>query len=113
MPERIQLSRRKGWRMPANTVKVSRPGKFGNPFTEVSLISAGYSLSKEGAQAYNVQCFRLWLEGSEQHWMGAESDKARATLLAALPELRGKNLACWCKLGTPCHADVLLEMANG
>jgi hypothetical protein len=27
--------------------------------------------------------------------------------------LRGKNLACWCKLGEPCHADVLLELANG
>ena len=30
-----------------------------------------------------------------------------------LPELRGKNLACWCKPGSPCHADVLLEIANG
>jgi Domain of unknown function (DUF4326) len=27
-------------------------------------------------------------------------------------ELRGKNLACWCKLGNPCHADVLLRWAN-
>jgi hypothetical protein len=26
--------------------------------------------------------------------------------------LRGKNLACWCKPGEPCHADVLLEIAN-
>ena len=30
----------------------------------------------------------------------------------ALPELRGKDLACWCKEGEPCHADVLLELAN-
>lgn len=30
----------------------------------------------------------------------------------ALPELRGKNLACWCRSGEPCHADVLLELAN-
>lgn len=32
MPERVQLSRKAGWRMPPNTVKVSRPGRFGNPF---------------------------------------------------------------------------------
>lgn len=29
-----------------------------------------------------------------------------------LSELRGKNLACWCRMGESCHADVLLEMAN-
>jgi len=29
---RHSLSRRKGWKMPLNTVKVSRPGKWGNPF---------------------------------------------------------------------------------
>jgi len=27
-------------------------------------------------------------------------------------ELRGKNLMCWCEIGAPCHADVLLEIAN-
>jgi len=32
-------------------------------------------------------------------------------LLAALPELRGKDLVCWCS-PLPCHADVLLELAN-
>jgi hypothetical protein len=26
--------------------------------------------------------------------------------------LRGKNLACWCKIGDPCHRDVLLDIAN-
>jgi len=30
-----------------------------------------------------------------------------------LEELRGKNLACWCPLDKPCHADILLELANG
>jgi hypothetical protein len=32
--------------------------------------------------------------------------------LDLIGELRGKNLACWCKLDQPCHADVLLRMAN-
>jgi hypothetical protein len=31
--------------------------------------------------------------------------------MAALPELRGKKLGCWCKPG-PCHGDVLAELAN-
>lgn len=31
---------------------------------------------------------------------------------ADIAELRGKNLACWCPLDQPCHADVLLELAN-
>lgn len=35
-----------------------------------------------------------------------------AHLTQELTELRGKNLACWCKIGNPCHADVLLELAN-
>jgi hypothetical protein len=33
-------------------------------------------------------------------------------LVASIPDLRGKNLACWCPLDAPCHADVLLELAN-
>ena len=31
---------------------------------------------------------------------------------AYLEPLRGKNLACWCKPGEMCHADVLLWLAN-
>ncbi len=26
--------------------------------------------------------------------------------------LRGHDLVCWCPLDQPCHADVLLELAN-
>jgi hypothetical protein len=37
---------------------------------------------------------------------------ARGTLRRHLHELRGKDLACWCALDQPCHADVLLEIAN-
>ena len=34
------------------------------------------------------------------------------TVDAVRAELRGRNLACWCKQGEPCHADVLLRVAN-
>ena len=94
MPERIQLSRTKGWRLPPNTVKVDRSTRWGNPY------QAGQD--GDGGQEYLVNLFRDYLTRSEQ-----------SELLAAIKtDLRGKNLACWCKPGTPCHADVLLELAN-
>ena len=98
-PQRIQLSRRKGWKMPPNTVKVDRSTKFGNPFHVCEGRSAGEA----------VAAFVTWLSVDSCH---ANIPGRKARLLAALPELRGKNLACWCPLDKPCHADVLLEIAN-
>ena len=111
-PIRVQLSRAKGWRMPENTVNVARgPNRvFGNPFTIKDAVDVGLKMSN--APQFVVDCFSDWLRGDRQNWMGPESDAAAAAILSRLPELRGKNLACWCKLGTPCHADVLLELAN-
>ena len=109
-PTRVQLSRKKGWKMPPNTVSVARPGPFGNPFTVQDAME--FCISTAEAQSFVVRCFRDWLAGDRQNWMGNESDKAAAVIIARLPELRGKNLACWCPPGSPCHADVLLELAN-
>lgn len=100
-PQRVQRKRSKGYRLPANTVSVTRPGIFGNPFT--------------GPEA--VALFRAFLEGGTIVAQGdPESlqamEETRATILRRLPELRGKNLACYCPLDKPCHADVLLELAN-
>lgn len=103
MPERIQLSRKKGWRMPPNTVKVSRPGRWGNPFRIGDTVHKGPAYSgrnfvvRDATQA--VELYREWL------WTQKRSEDM-------ILELRGKNLACWCKPGEPCHADVLLELAN-
>jgi len=90
-PLRIQLSRTKGWRMPSNTVKVDRATKWGNPYPVEGVRTA--ALAKAA--------FRLHLATSP------------ALQEMAVRELRGKNLACWCKAGEPCHADILLEVANG
>ena len=93
-PLRVQLSRRKGWRMPENTVKVGRPGKWGNPYKEDRT---------EGGKdrAWAVSAFRAHYHNDQEY---------RALVVRAL---RGKNLACWCPLdGGPCHADVLLDWAN-
>lgn len=105
MPERIQLRRAKGWRMPDNTVKVDRTTKWGNPFI----------VGKDGTQAQCVYWFQLMLGGaihmsSVAGWRALEQYRAMA--LSDVAELRGKSLACWCHVGKPCHADVLLRLAN-
>ncbi len=114
MPDRVQLSRAKGWRMPPNTVSVARgPGRiFGNPFKVADCREAGYRGADDDLARMCVNAFRTWLAGADQDWMGPESEACRARMLAHMHELRGKNLACWCVPGAPCHADVLLEMAN-
>jgi hypothetical protein len=86
-PMRIQLSRKAGWRMPANTVKVDRTTRFGN--------HAGRGA---GTPQDAVAAFRRWVE--------CDSDPAWRAAARAL--LKGKNLACWCRPGEPCHADVLI-----
>jgi hypothetical protein len=89
-PTRIQLKRTKGWRLPPNTVKVDRTTPYGNPFR----------LGREYERETAISAFRKYL----------------AKRLAANPELlaplKGKDLACWCRLDELCHADILLERAN-
>jgi hypothetical protein len=104
MPDRVQLSRRAGWRMPPNTMKVDRSTEWGNPFSVGDRVqfSPELPIAVCFSQAEAVQAFR---------------DLVTAPMMASFREkivlhLRGKNLACWCKPGTPCHADVLLEIAN-
>lgn len=92
-PTRVQLRRTWGWRMPPNTVKVDRTTRWGNPY------------QGDGAnpdRAMLVRLFREYIARPEQ----------AAKRAAIRTELRGRNLACWCPPGEPCHADVLLELAN-
>jgi hypothetical protein len=93
-PKRIQVRRVKGWRMPANTVYVGRPTKWGNPFP-VAVYGREEAVRRFEAQ-YRESLMR-------------EPIITRQMLDR---DLRGKNLACWCPLDQPCHADVLLRLAN-
>lgn len=105
-PHRIQLSHKKGWRMPENTVKVDRSTKWGNPF-----IVGKHSNAKSCVDKFKLLCdgYRCISVDRECYIAQREfCDHAKNNL----KKLRGKNLACWCKPGTPCHADVLLEIAN-
>ena len=110
--------------MPENTVSVCRPGKWGNPFR-----IGGYFKVGGGPAAP----FGNWSWVQRCIWKPADIDDALATgfvrvetqeqavemfvrLMKSSPwnvdDLRGKNLACFCKPGSPCHADVLLGLAN-
>lgn len=111
MPERIQLKRTKGWRKPPNTGVVARPSKWGNPFgwQEARDEWGGSEADAKGAVA---EIYRDWLTMTEPERFPEELRGRRVAILASLSDLRGKNLACWCKPGEPCHADVLLELAN-
>jgi len=97
-PIRYQLSRRAGYRKPENTIVVARPGRYGNPYR----IGAPHPTTGEPlTQGQAVELFRIETEG----WTEERKQKIR-------DELAGRNLACWCRLGDPCHADVLLAIAN-
>lgn len=113
-PRRIQLRRTKGYRKPGGAIVVARPSRWGNPFRVKDCIEAGYAQDDEQARAVCVGAFRDWINGNR--WAdgsGNAADQRHADYLAAIPTLRGHDLACWCPLDQPCHADVLLEVANG
>lgn len=100
-PKRIQRKRTKNWRAPENTVYVGRPTVWGNPF----------AIADFGRIA-SIQYFRRWINGENFNVSGfVVGAMRRNELMRRLPELRGKNLMCWCVDG-PCHANILLEMAN-
>lgn len=95
--QRIQLSRKRGWKMPPNTVKVCRPGFWGNP----------YKVAKPGGRREYALAVRQYRE-----MMLVVFALKPKSMITDLLTLRGKNLACWCPLDKPCHADLLLEWAN-
>ncbi|MEV4521438.1 DUF4326 domain-containing protein [Micromonospora tulbaghiae] len=116
MPQRIQRQRTKGWRMPENTVYVGRPTRFGNPF-RVGVDFCGPTIQCLYSPAELVAKFREWVTADTLHplFWDKELVEAHVAIKVALAGrvLSGKDLACWCPLDQPCHADVLLEIANG
>lgn len=136
MTSRIRLSRAKGWRMPEEAVRVDRATIWGNPWQigmpgKVLLPrqdrSTGWEMEAQACMpidaAEAVTCYHSWLAGyplllpARLTARGvavyrAQLAERRDAILFRLPRLRGRALACWCALDAPCHADVLLEMAN-
>jgi hypothetical protein len=120
MPERIQRKRTRGWRIPEGAVYVGRPTRWGNPFSvraarrsgpfDVLLDGEfrGQHTSIELARRSAVERFRAHILTSEGRVNGVWTP----TIGAIRHDLRGRDLVCWCPLDQPCHADVLLEIAN-
>jgi Domain of unknown function (DUF4326) len=117
MPERIQRRRVKGWRMPEGAVYVGRPSRWGNPYRAINgtvygparpieggdLVAYSTHAPAENAVAWAVRNFRRDVDCALRSALTTELIRR---------ELAGRDLACWCPLGQPCHADVLLEIAN-
>jgi len=84
--KRIQRKRTLGWRLPDNAIIVSRPTRWGNPFT-----------LRDHTLEESLELYRGYIRG----------------MIAADPlfleALRGYDLACWCPLSQNCHGDILLE----
>jgi len=91
--------------MPANTVKIDRTTKWGNPFKVGS--SATHPVTRRRVKidspATSIALYEAWLNSTSE---------GKAMAAAARRELKGVNLACWCRPGSPCHADALLKAAN-
>ena len=98
--------------MPANTVKVERSTRWGNPCAVGEPIDMrqarrwGWDISPDGRA--------FVCETAEQAvgWFAYALNFDEAIWPTLRAQLRGKNLACWCAIDQPCHADVLLEIAN-
>ncbi len=102
-PIRIQRRRTKGWKMPPNTVYVGRPSRWGNPYDASNKEALEVARSVVGG---NLAEQLVWLYSAGLSYVLPDNIGEHVALL------RGKNLACWCPLDQPCHADALLELAN-
>jgi hypothetical protein len=88
-PKRIQRKRTKGWRMPPGAIYVGRPTRWGDPIP----IAPTGQFDERGRAEYVASLTKQQFAEIRRH-------------------LRGRDLACWCPLDQPCHADMLLEIAN-
>lgn len=116
-PQRIQLKRTKGWRKPEGAIVVSRPSKWGNPVSVAWLME--YDDVADRTDAYKVAAdwFNAWLTESIRCEVTDVFLEQRRWILDHIAALAGHDLACWCPLGppgvyVPCHADVLIALAN-
>lgn len=139
MPERHQHIRKRGAKLPSGCKLVTRATRWGNPFKVADIARAGYgdwshpspdplwsahfnfigSLARHGETpeglAYRAYRDRLAVEHAVSLFRTL-AEHFRAVDPAGFAEwiepLRGHDLACSCPLDQPCHADVLLELAN-
>lgn len=98
VPKRVQFKRVKGFKLPENCVRVSRPSRFGNPVKIGDPMPFGFGKLETVSEVLDIY------EDMVLARLDENPDYLRS--------LRGKDLACFCKLEDKCHADILLEYAN-
>lgn len=115
MPMRIQRRRERGWRMPEGAVYVGRPTRWGNPFRVLPVGNGFWTVVdnndvdyREPTTGWADKDYAV-LKSVRLFYMDVKGELAP---YPPLSELRGKDLVCWCALDAPCHADVLLDLAN-
>lgn len=104
------MSRQKPWRAEnPDAVIVARPSKWGNPYR----VTGGVTPASQAVTLFAdfiERCSRSNIEPRVQNdGLGVWNRDIKTNIVAAL---EGRDLACWCALDQPCHADVLLEIAN-
>ena len=109
---RVQLSRKKGWKMPAGAVKVDRKTEWGNPF-KIIKAAVGWLVVEDAGGAWHFPTkgeAQSAAVGLYRKWLGLPANR----LLRNRMRLRfmDKTPACWCRLDWPCHADVISEIAH-
>lgn len=127
-PVRIQQRRTNGWRKPEGAVSVARPSRWGNPWRirrDVALdkqwdivertadgedVAVDHAGSPTRARGVAVDLFLMLLTERPGR---VPAPPSYPSLDEIRTELAGRDLMCWCPLDQPCHADVLLELANG
>ena len=105
--KRIQRKRTRGWRMPEGAVYVGRPSRWGNPFDAAAM---GPRVAVDAYRVHLASYFG-WEDRMLRRAFHPWPVESRA-FEDWLAPLRGRDLVCWCQLDQPCHADVLLELAN-
>lgn len=137
-PRRVQMTRHRPWRCDhPDAVIVARPTIWGNPWHpsrpgkrnavgKLDALNTRYLLDVPLTAAQVVAWYAAWLDGYALHAdarpalltkqgrraMWDELAERREAIWGAMDTLRGRDLACWCPLDQPCHADVLLDLAN-
>lgn len=79
-------------------ILVDRNSKWGNPFSHKVKSRAKYIVK---TRKESIDCHREWLTSGEGKY-----------LLEDLHELKGKKIACWCKINQSCHSDIIIKLVN-
>lgn len=110
-PKRVQRSRSKGAKL-GDAVYVGRGSKWGNPFEVGSVVHIVVQNKRNKLRPPQEQTMTVTPELACVLYRERIVNLIEQLGVPKISELRGKDLACWCSLDQPCHADILLELAN-